>query len=463
MKYIHILLILCLFLSTIHSIDVQMLSPDDKKYFDDNTIFFEYTYVADAKDPDFIHCSFLVDGDLKYAGDIQDGQTIQAESKDLGAGTHNWRLICDGYYSPTRTFTIFGQQSSITLLHPEDGYDTKEDSIRFNFLYSAGTHGPETAECSLYFDGSKKGSIQVPDSQDATIEFRGLALGEHEWYIDCGVASSISRRIKILAKDPMKLNLYSPADGLRTSEPNAKLEFEYMKNEDGPQTIRCMLSVDGQTVDSMLATSDVRSSFDIVLENQETSWQIICDPDSSSPLISKERVLILSTAAPKTDSEIKNNTENTTLVQSKDLLPIIFPLSMRPEQTLRLKLNSSKIDELKVILPDSTMLLLHIDEDGYASFTPPFEGEYIFMADGFQSINKSITTQNIATSYIPKILRPQQAPQGFMEFMLCASVAILLFIAVSIGIILMNKNAILKEDDKSDETIQIQKPKKMKR
>lgn len=440
-------LLLCILFNLISSIDVQMLQPKDAQEFLENTILFEYKYIADSDDPQSIHCSFLIDGNLMYAGDIHKDQRIQVESEGIDAGTHNWRLVCDGFYSPTRTFIIDGQPAQITLVKPENLYSTKDDSLLFNFRYSKGDFGPKESTCSLYLDGSKKGSIKVPDKEDATIKIEGLSIGEHEWYIGCDITDSNSRSFEILPNNPRRLEVYTP-DGIRVSKPEVDLEFEYKKNQDGTDLLDCILLVDSIQVDTTIATSGVRQKFSHVFENRESVWQIICDPDSPNPLSSKERSIILSSIAEQKETSDKpeDNTTKKPEVLEEGRLPLIFPPGAKPGQEFKLKVNDSDIKQIEIRLPDSTLLILEVDENGSAEFTPILEGEYEFMADGYISERLIIASDDIYTSYIPKALRPRQAPSGFAEIMICASVGLLVFVALSIGALIMSKDLLLKED-----------------
>ena len=135
-------------------------------------------------------CNLTIDSILNQSGIfLYSNSSANITVSGFTSGIHYWNVSCiDVYantgYSETRNFSMDLTAPQITLNHPEQGFNTSNTSIIFN--WTATDDFSENMSCKVFVDGvNLTGNITSINNVATSITLNNLNSGTHNWNVTC--------------------------------------------------------------------------------------------------------------------------------------------------------------------------------------------------------------------------------------------------------------------------------------
>ncbi len=169
---------------------VTLVSPANNVWT--NSIAPDFTFRAGSDIVSAFSCRLIINS-VTYAtnNSVQAGvDTIMTPMLPLNQGTHSWNINCsdDGWMTPginseTRTINIDTGDPVVTLLDPQNGYETQSRSIDFEYMVT--DNYDNSLQCYLYIDGVEEADMVAYNADTEIFSRDYLERGNHDWYVTC--------------------------------------------------------------------------------------------------------------------------------------------------------------------------------------------------------------------------------------------------------------------------------------
>ncbi len=166
---------------------VTLNSPANNVWTNSISHVFNFRAISDS-DPTF-SCDLVVDGTPRANNPTVANNTNTDISPMIGLpqGKHDWKITCRDSSgvdkdSATRTLYIDTTDPNVTLIDPEDDYNSSSTSVDFKFKV---TDNLDTSlDCKLYVDGDEEKSGTVSNDSQTTWTVI-VSRDTHNWQVKC--------------------------------------------------------------------------------------------------------------------------------------------------------------------------------------------------------------------------------------------------------------------------------------
>jgi len=188
---------------------INLTYPLNGSWLNFSSYFFNYNITQEYTGVD--NCTIYLDGNRNYTNwTIPVGQVQNFSMGYLSAGSHNWSISCfdnssnlNFGSSETRFFNVERIAPNVTLLAPQNGFNTSFNNLSFSYNASDSPSGIDN--CSLIIDGISvfnDSSVEENISQNFSVFVNS---GFHNWTVLCYDMAS-----NLFIAEPRYFNISNP-------------------------------------------------------------------------------------------------------------------------------------------------------------------------------------------------------------------------------------------------------------
>ncbi|MFH0927679.1 MAG: hypothetical protein V1822_03805 [Candidatus Micrarchaeota archaeon] len=174
---------------------VELIFPKNGTLTKDSGMEFNFTYHAADEGNGTAQCYLNIGYTQLGPLSLPSEQEGTIEITDLPRRIYEWYVTCDQFKSAI--YTLEAQATvapAVEPVSPQVGAVFNTTNPSFDFIYDAGTEGPQQAECNLIIYPFREGSISAISGERTSITAHNISAGKQLWYVECnrGIGSYVT-------------------------------------------------------------------------------------------------------------------------------------------------------------------------------------------------------------------------------------------------------------------------------